>query len=71
MKSFIRTLAVITLAYIVGWAFFAAVYYLVSPIISVVVNLAIAPNGKTDTVYRTEREATDLAIDRWNSRSTG
>ena len=42
MKSFIRTLAVITLAYIVGWAFFAAVYYLVSPIISVVVNLAIA-----------------------------
>ncbi|MBQ7833103.1 MAG: hypothetical protein IJ336_05955 [Lachnospiraceae bacterium] len=30
------------MAYIVGWAFFAAVYYLVSPIISVVVNLAIA-----------------------------
>lgn len=42
MKNFIRTLAAITLAYIIGWAFFAAVYYLISPIISVVVNLSIA-----------------------------
>ena len=42
MKSFIRTLAAITLAYIVGWGFFAMVYYLVSPIISIVFNLSIA-----------------------------
>lgn len=42
MKNFIRTLVAITLAYIVGWAFFAAVYFLISPIISIVVNLSIA-----------------------------
>ena len=31
---------------------------------------AIAPNGKTDTVYSTEQEAVDIAISRWNTRNT-
>lgn len=31
---------------------------------------AIAPNGKTDTVYRTENDAVNIAIDRWNTRNT-
>lgn len=42
MKGIVRILFLITFAYVVGWAVFAVLYYVIPPLVAIMVNLTIA-----------------------------